>query len=88
MGALEAKIEEGVVRSFLLLGILMSVPILVKIDQDTDRHKPVLQCVPCYILCAICINMGHSSAVGTQTVIISKPSILGQEVLKTHANIK
>jgi len=52
MAVLGGKIEEGVVRywpqtnSFLLLGVLTSVPTLVKIDQEmrpwecsqTDRH--------------------------------------------------
>ena len=52
MGVLGGKIREGVVRywpptnSFLLFGVLTSVPILVKIDQEmrpwecsqTDRH--------------------------------------------------
>jgi len=64
MGVLGSKIGEGVVRywpptnSFLLFGVLTSVPILVKIDQEmwpwecpqTDRHthrqthrrKPIL----------------------------------------------
>jgi len=64
MGVLGGKIKEGVVRywpptnSFLLFGVLTSVPILVKIDQEmrpwecsqTDRHtdrqthrrKPIL----------------------------------------------
>jgi len=60
MGVLGDKIGEGVVRywpptnSFFLLGVLTSVPILVKIDQgmrpwecsqtdtQTDRRKPIL----------------------------------------------
>jgi len=64
MGVLGGKIGEGVVRywpptnSFLLFGVLTSVPILVKIhqemrpwecsqtdrhtDRQTDRRKPIL----------------------------------------------
>jgi len=74
MRVLGGKIREGVVRylpptnSFLLFGVLTSVPILVKIDQemrpwecpqtDTDRRNPIfiltLLMMIAAIWCSLC----------------------------------